>query len=142
MGWSSLTLSACDTGLPGGGLSAGADGDELENFAVLAQNKGAKAVIATLWQVVDVGTHQFMREFYQARSAASNVTKSDALRHAQLAMLRGKSVAGDGSAPTPRADIVGLGGQKPAVHAFPYDPSRPYAHPYYWAPFILIGNWR
>lgn len=20
--------------------------------------------------------------------------------------------------------------------------SEPYAHPYYWAPFILIGNWK
>jgi CHAT domain-containing protein len=25
---------------------------------------------------------------------------------------------------------------------FTRDPKRPYAHPYYWAPFILIGNWR
>jgi len=25
---------------------------------------------------------------------------------------------------------------------FTDDPKRPYAHPYYWAPFILIGNWR
>jgi CHAT domain-containing protein len=25
---------------------------------------------------------------------------------------------------------------------FKLDPGRPYAHPYYWAPFILIGNWK
>ena len=25
---------------------------------------------------------------------------------------------------------------------FKPDPKAPYAHPYYWAPFILIGNWR
>jgi CHAT domain-containing protein len=25
---------------------------------------------------------------------------------------------------------------------FTVDPKRPYAHPYYWAPFILIGNWK
>jgi CHAT domain-containing protein len=21
------------------------------------------------------------------------------------------------------------------------DPSKPFAHPFYWAPFILMGNW-
>jgi CHAT domain-containing protein len=25
---------------------------------------------------------------------------------------------------------------------FTPDPKKPYAHPYYWAPFILIGNWK
>ena len=25
---------------------------------------------------------------------------------------------------------------------FKADPNKPYAHPYFWAPFILIGNWR
>ena len=25
---------------------------------------------------------------------------------------------------------------------FKPDPKVPFAHPYYWAPFILIGNWR
>lgn len=25
--------------------------------------------------------------------------------------------------------------------AYVPDPDRPYAHPYYWAPFILMGNW-
>jgi len=42
-----LTLSACDTASGG----TGANGKEVEGFAVLAQRKGAKAVIATLWPV-------------------------------------------------------------------------------------------
>jgi CHAT domain-containing protein len=25
---------------------------------------------------------------------------------------------------------------------FVTDPARPYAHPYYWAPFLLMGNWK
>jgi CHAT domain-containing protein len=28
------------------------------------------------------------------------------------------------------------------VKQFETDPSRPYAHPYFWAPFILMGNWK
>ena len=31
----------------------------------------------------------------------------------------------------------------PAAEAarFSADPKAPYAHPYYWAPFFLMGNW-
>lgn len=29
-----------------------------------------------------------------------------------------------------------------AEPTFKVDPKAPYAHPYYWAPFILIGNWK
>jgi CHAT domain-containing protein len=25
--------------------------------------------------------------------------------------------------------------------SFTPDPDHPYAHPFYWAPFILMGNW-
>jgi CHAT domain-containing protein len=35
--------------------------------------------------------------------------------------------------------------EKPGVAnkvPFKADARKPYAHPYYWAPFILIGNWK
>lgn len=72
-------------------------------MGTIAQNRGAKSVIATLWSVDDDGTRAMMREFYRA------------------------------------ADLMGV---KSRGAAFPYSPDRPHAHPYYWAPFILIGNWR
>jgi CHAT domain-containing protein len=28
-----------------------------------------------------------------------------------------------------------------SLPAFKVDTKAPYAHPYYWAPFILMGNW-
>jgi len=31
---------------------------------------------------------------------------------------------------------------KPNSVAFPFDESKPFAHPYYWSSFILMGNWR
>ena len=47
-----LTLSACQTGM--GGRQA--DGREVEGFGALAQKKGAKGVLATLWSVADQST--------------------------------------------------------------------------------------
>jgi CHAT domain-containing protein/tetratricopeptide (TPR) repeat protein len=100
-----LTLSACDTASGG----TGANGKEVEGFGVLAQQKGAKAVIATLWPVADASTNELMQTFYRIRESKPGTTKAEALRQAQLALLNG---------------------------------SAGYDHPYYWAPFILIGNWR
>ncbi|HMJ09680.1 MAG TPA: hypothetical protein VK468_11785, partial [Pyrinomonadaceae bacterium] len=68
-----------------------------------------------------------------------------ALRQAQLRLLVGAASAEDATV------TVAVGRQ--LVHEeeeagsakkllFKPDPKRPFAHPYYWAPFILIGNWR
>lgn len=104
-----LTLSACDTGF--GGTTA--DGREIEGLGVLAQRKGANAILATLWPVADESTGQFMTEFYRAY-AKTQLSKAESLRRAQLKFL---STAKQGS-----SDRLG--------------------NPYYWSPFILIGNWR
>src|ERR1035437_1281420 len=99
-----LTLSACDTGLGGGRDERGR---EIEGFGVIAQQQGAKAVLATLWPVADQSTTTLMAEMYRRRHE-QHLTKIEALRQAQLSLLA-----------QPR-----------------------YAHPFYWAPFILMGNWR
>ena len=99
-----LTLSACDTGLGGG---RDEQGKEIEGFGVIAQQQGAKAVLATLWPVADESTATLMADLYRRRQSDS-LTKIEALRQSQIAMrVRTK-----------------------------------YAHPYYWAPFILMGNWK
>jgi CHAT domain-containing protein len=38
------------------------------------------------------------------------------------------------------ADASGEPGE--ALPRFRPDPRAPYAHPAFWAPFVLIGNWR
>src|SRR5262249_4909543 len=81
-----LTLSACNTAV---GDRLG-DGKEVESFGVIAQKKGASAVMASLWPVMDESTQLFMREFYRLHSDKPNITKGDALREAQLALLRGQ----------------------------------------------------
>ncbi|MEQ9368185.1 MAG: CHAT domain-containing protein [Coleofasciculus chthonoplastes F3-SA18-01] len=93
-----LVLSACQT----------ATGDKRAalGLAGLAVRSGARSTLATLWSVNDESTAQLMVEFYR-QLTQSQVSKAQALRQAQLTLLR----------------------------------QPKYQHPYYWAPFVLVGNW-
>ena len=136
-----FTLSACATALGGGG-----DGKEIESFAMIAQNNGAKAVVASLWPVADESTKALMQTFYRLREAKKGTSKAEALQHAQLTLLQGKhgdgSLSGTRSASAVLPKDASASDSKPVEGVFPHDEAAPYAHPYYWAPFILIGNWQ
>lgn len=82
-----LALSACQTAVADGRT---AQGTEIEGLGVLLQNQGARNVLATLWQVADTSTSQLMVEFYKQHAST---TKLQALRRAQLSLIRGKSYA-------------------------------------------------
>jgi CHAT domain-containing protein/Tfp pilus assembly protein PilF len=136
-----LTLSACNTAVG----SRGAEGTEVEGLAVLAQRQGAKAVVATLWPVVDASTTALMQTFYRLRESQPGLPKVEALRQAQLALLRGSGPPGASTPTESRAGVTvadASGGPGGALPRFPPDPGAPYAHPVFWAPFVLIGNWR
>jgi len=128
-----LTLSACNTAKGGGRNERGA---EVEGLAAAVQLQGAKSVLATLWPVFDPSTALLMKAFYAHRTASEKATGAQALREAQLGLLRG---AGAGSK-TPEQ----VNRERKAVRpegAFVPDAKAPYAHPHYWAPFVLMGNW-
>jgi tetratricopeptide (TPR) repeat protein len=132
-----LTLSACDTAV------GGANGKEVEGFGYLAQNLGAKAVMASLWPVADVGAEALMREFYYLQTKDPRLSKAEAFQRAQLALLRGEEKSLNGKEKEARIRGPQVGGES-SKELVPYkkDPSAPFAHPHYWAPFILIGNWK
>ncbi len=120
-------LSACETGL---GKEAGGEG--LLGMQRAFQAAGARSVIASLWQVDDRATQALMGDFYKlAWDAEKPLSRVEALRQAQLAMLFGRALDGK-----PRG--IGKGtekfdtGEKPAKRL----------PPFYWAAFVLSGDWR
>ncbi|HEY0173820.1 MAG TPA: CHAT domain-containing protein [Pyrinomonadaceae bacterium] len=135
-----LTLSACETAV----LGKDSSGTELEGFGYVAQQNGARAILATLWPVADESTQLLMSEFYRLRMENPPLTKAAALQLAQREMIEGRL------SPSSRGDVESGRGTKlaadgevaPGRPRFTSDPSKPYAHPYFWSPFVLIGNWK
>jgi CHAT domain-containing protein len=123
-----LTLSACETGVSG----TASNGREVDGLGMTAQLKGAKAVISSLWSVNDASTGQLMSDFYgRWAEGKGKVAKVEALRQAQLDLLLGNVKPPQG------ISVRGFGAAAPAQNAL-----AGYTHPYYWAPFVLMGNWR
>lgn len=110
-----IVLSACKTAV-GGELG---NGEEILGFGYQMQRTGARAAIASLWAVDDGGTQVLMSAFYAALERGQ--TKAEALRQAQVALITG--------------DYAALGIEDISPQLAQY-----LDRPYYWAPFILIGN--
>jgi CHAT domain-containing protein/Tfp pilus assembly protein PilF len=119
-----LTLSACSTAKG----DAAKDGLEMDSLGMIAQQKDAAAVLATLWDVNDASTSRLMSDFYARWVKLPAGGKAEALRQAQLAFLHGSSL------PNSRGDRGSKMEQEPNAAS--------YAHPFYWAPFVLIGNFQ
>lgn len=131
-----LTLSACNTAT-GGGLRE--NGSEVEGLGLLAQDKGAAAVLASLWSVADSSTGLLMQQFYRAHRRGLN--KAEALRDAQLALLHGTmTAAAEGPDDAARGAVRQDAPAASVAPPFVPNPAAPYAHPFYWAPFVLMGN--
>ena len=132
-----LTLSACNTAME----VRSAGGKEVEGFGALAQRLGARSVLASLWPVADASTPVLMREFYRLRRLHPRQSKASDLRQAQTELLYGKAAASSPPSKTNRAQRAKVAGVTDTqLPPFATDPKAPYAHPYYWAPFVLIEN--
>jgi CHAT domain-containing protein len=93
-----LVLSACET--------AQGDNRAVLGLAGIAVRTGARSTISTLWRADDDANTKLTTQFYQ-RLSQSSTTKAEALRQAQLDLLKESG----------------------------------YPAPYYWATYILVGNW-
>ncbi len=119
-----ITLSACKTA-----FAAQTNGKEVDSLAEAVQTRSGKAVLATLWSVADASTSLLMSEFYRLRKEKPQLTKAGALQRAQQEMLTGKLKAAEKSGRRDTGEAIA-------------EAAPDYSHPYYWSPFILIGNWR
>ncbi len=118
-----LVLSACQTAV--------GDPEAELGFAGLAVLAGVRSVLGSLWSVSDAGTLGLMTTFYQELNRLP--IKSEALRQAQLAMLRGEIRIEDGMLITPSSRI-------PLPEELQSLGDRTLTHPYFWSAFTMIGN--
>ncbi|NJM47437.1 MAG: CHAT domain-containing protein [Alkalinema sp. RU_4_3] len=109
-----LTLSACETAKGNRRATLG--------MAGVAIRAGASSTVATLWSVDDRSTGKLVEQFYsnlrESIGKPGGETRIQALRQAQLTLLENRLNWGKDER---------SGGD--------------YSHPYYWAPFIMLGNW-
>ncbi|MEP7190833.1 MAG: CHAT domain-containing protein, partial [Roseiflexaceae bacterium] len=130
-----VTLSACMSG-----QSQVISGDELMGLQRAFLYAGAQAVVCTLWQAADFVALLVMDRFYMALHSGS--PPATALRDAQVALrdMTGRDLL---------AALDRWQGDDPAfVAALGALPELPpealdatiYADPFYWAPFMLVGN--
>ena len=117
-------LSACNTGT--GELVIGEGVLGMSRAYLLA---GARQVVVSLWPVASRETTEFMVKFYQNLRGGQEVEA--ALRQAKLQMMGYEHV------PTSEP-VQGLTTMPPETQKAS-SLQRPSIHPYYWAPFVLVG---
>ncbi len=116
-----VVLSACDTA-QGKPLA----GEGIESLGRAFLYAGARAVVASHWQLADWAAAETMKAFYRGMME-ERLSSSRALRQAKLA-LRGTRAQGDAQR--------GVGGVVSGAGAPPQIDS---GHPFLWAPLIHIG---
>ncbi len=124
-----VVLSACQTALGG----PDEEGLEIAGLGYYFLKSQVAVVMASLWNVSDSSTSQLMQRFYTALAsgtAAHPVTTAQTLQQAQLDLLYSNR---PGATEDDRFTFVPRDNDAPL-------PTVGVAHPYYWAPFILIGN--
>jgi CHAT domain-containing protein len=121
-----LVLSACQTALGNPQAELG--------FAGLAYQTGVRSALASLWSVSDLGTLALMREFYGQLAQSQGETKAGILGSTQRAMIHGEV----GLTAT---QLINSSGQAIALPPSLQAQANPLnlAHPFYWAPFVLVG---
>lgn len=123
-----VVLSACQSG-----LGKNVSGEGLLGLQRAFQAAGTRTTLTTLWNVDDDATQAFMLEFYKNLwGKKPAMSKAEALRRAQRTMLHlgPKRFA----VPATAGSLEFLDDESVAEHNG--------LSPFYWAPFVLSGEWR
>jgi CHAT domain-containing protein len=107
-----VVLSACNTG-----AGAGAGAEAASGLGRAFFYAGTRALLVTNWSVHSQSARDLTTYLFRRHTADSNLSRSEALRQAMLALLDGKGFT----------DAAGT-----TVFS--------YAHPLFWAPYTIIGD--
>jgi tetratricopeptide (TPR) repeat protein len=147
-----VTLSACQTA-----LGKYERGEGFVGFAQALVLSGSRSVCLSLWEVPDAATALLMERFYQNLLGKRDWLKAPLPKAAALAeakawlrqlpraeAIRRATSLSEGVERGPRKKLPPLE-VPPADKTKRKDPpkpqeDRPYAHPYYWAAFVLLGD--
>jgi len=118
-----VVLSACQTGR----------GEEVPGEGIIGLTRaflhaGTRSVVVSLWNVADDATAAFMSRFYYYL-LEENIDKAHALQRVRLDFL--KSTVDE---------IESLRQDQESKSLSASSISRLIAHPFFWAPFILVGE--
>jgi CHAT domain-containing protein len=139
-----VVLSACQTA-----LGRDLKGEGLLGFAQAFLQKGARSVVLSRWKVDDAATALLMLRFYEnllgKRPGSKPLGRAAALAEAKkwLRELPRKEVETLVASLTHgeiRGTLRPALSKKQAPAAKVPAGGRPYAHPYYWAAFVLVGD--
>ncbi|MCP4402839.1 MAG: tetratricopeptide repeat protein [bacterium] len=115
-----VTLSGCETFLPQHidveDVHSLVSGDELMGFIRAFMYAGTPSVLASLWRVNDTATQYLMSAFYQN---LHELGKAKALQKASRLVM--ETTLRQGRRTPKEFDLF---------------------HPFFWAPFVLIGDWK
>jgi tetratricopeptide (TPR) repeat protein len=142
-----VTLSACETAL---GRAAGGEG--FVGFTQALLMSGTRSVCLSLWKVDDTATALLMQRFYanllgRRIGLTQPLLKAEALAEAK-GWLRGltrdqvANLAASLSAGEARSKGAEKRKEAPPALTVTAGPGNdhPFAHPYYWAAFVLVGD--
>ncbi len=147
-----VTLSACESG-----VNERRPGDELIGLTRALIYAGTPSVLVSLWRVDDLATSLLMEQFY--RAWRGGMGKAQALQAAQCWLMRLPRDEALTALRAARDQALAAyrqaGGEDLRARQWwaalaarcseleeEYRPGDcPFAHPYYWAPFVLVGDW-
>jgi len=130
-----VALSACETGLAGGYAGKLPQADDFVGLTRAFMYAGVPSVVGSLWKVADDSAVALMTAFF-ANWKQKGMDKAEALRQAQLAMINGDLELGmvvRGPGGVAQVDSTKIEAESDVSLG---------RHPYFWAPFVLIGDYK
>jgi CHAT domain-containing protein len=107
-----VVLSACNTA-----AGAGAGAEAASGLGRAFFYAGTRAILVTNWSVESASARELVSDLFRRQAADPKVSRAEALRLAMLSLLDGNGLSKD-------SDMAGF----------------TYGHPFFWAPYSIIGD--